>query len=223
MNSYFYKFMINLLKRFSSERKLLETRGAFIIRSEHPTSLAKAPEHRLGRVGWGHQGQAARAPSSLGAKTISTSFLRSPAVLEQTVLAFHMSRHHISHSHPRRRSGSLLNSIVRARFVKKQLDQPEHEDRLGLRVPSRVNSSTRLGMMLTQQKPWPPKLCVLMLGLGSCCFGFLRSCRGGWKAKHCGSWQGIIFNAMKSGARDTNSWARWEIMSLMAGARWRNQ
>ncbi|XP_062997601.1 protein VAC14 homolog [Elgaria multicarinata webbii] len=32
MNSYFYKFMINLLKRFSCERKLLETRGAFIIR-----------------------------------------------------------------------------------------------------------------------------------------------------------------------------------------------
>uniref|UniRef100_A0A674IX38 Protein VAC14 homolog n=1 Tax=Terrapene triunguis TaxID=2587831 RepID=A0A674IX38_9SAUR len=32
MNCYFYKFMINLLKRFSSERKLLETRGAFIIR-----------------------------------------------------------------------------------------------------------------------------------------------------------------------------------------------
>ncbi|KAH0619421.1 hypothetical protein JD844_000034, partial [Phrynosoma platyrhinos] len=32
MNSYFYKFMINLLKRFSSERKLLEMRGAFIIR-----------------------------------------------------------------------------------------------------------------------------------------------------------------------------------------------
>ncbi|XP_061761061.1 protein VAC14 homolog [Nerophis ophidion] len=32
MNSYFYKFMINLLKRFSSERKLLESRGAFIIR-----------------------------------------------------------------------------------------------------------------------------------------------------------------------------------------------
>ncbi|KAL2300262.1 hypothetical protein Nmel_012231 [Mimus melanotis] len=45
MNSYFYKFMINLLKRFSSERKLLETRGAFIIRSEHPTSLTEAPEH----------------------------------------------------------------------------------------------------------------------------------------------------------------------------------
>ncbi|KAJ6666165.1 hypothetical protein lerEdw1_001069 [Lerista edwardsae] len=37
MNSYFYKFMINLLRRFSSERKLLETRGAFIIR------LAKLP------------------------------------------------------------------------------------------------------------------------------------------------------------------------------------
>ncbi|XP_028930594.1 protein VAC14 homolog isoform X1 [Ornithorhynchus anatinus] len=32
MNSYFYKFMINLLKRFSGERKLLEIRGAFIIR-----------------------------------------------------------------------------------------------------------------------------------------------------------------------------------------------
>nr|XP_057906250.1 protein VAC14 homolog [Doryrhamphus excisus] len=32
MNSYFYKFMINLLKRFSTERKLLESRGAFIIR-----------------------------------------------------------------------------------------------------------------------------------------------------------------------------------------------
>ncbi|CAL1588150.1 unnamed protein product [Knipowitschia caucasica] len=32
MNSYFYKFMINLLKRFSLERKLLENRGAFIIR-----------------------------------------------------------------------------------------------------------------------------------------------------------------------------------------------
>lgn len=32
MNSYFYKFMINLLKRFSMERKLLDNRGAFIIR-----------------------------------------------------------------------------------------------------------------------------------------------------------------------------------------------
>ncbi|KAM9502472.1 protein VAC14 homolog isoform 1-T1 [Salvelinus alpinus] len=32
MNSYFYKFMINLLKRFCLERKLLENRGAFIIR-----------------------------------------------------------------------------------------------------------------------------------------------------------------------------------------------
>ncbi|MBN3317880.1 VAC14 protein, partial [Atractosteus spatula] len=32
MNSYFYKFMINLLNRFSMERKLLEIRGAFIIR-----------------------------------------------------------------------------------------------------------------------------------------------------------------------------------------------
>ncbi|XP_025031565.1 protein VAC14 homolog isoform X1 [Python bivittatus] len=38
MNSYFYQFMINLLKRFSSERKLLETRGAFIIRSAQTTS-----------------------------------------------------------------------------------------------------------------------------------------------------------------------------------------
>ncbi|KAG8437286.1 hypothetical protein GDO86_008114 [Hymenochirus boettgeri] len=33
MNSYFHRFMVKLLKRFSSERKLLETRGAFIIRS----------------------------------------------------------------------------------------------------------------------------------------------------------------------------------------------
>ncbi|XP_059892750.1 protein VAC14 homolog [Gadus macrocephalus] len=32
MNSYFYKFMINLLRRFSLERKLLENRGGFIIR-----------------------------------------------------------------------------------------------------------------------------------------------------------------------------------------------
>lgn len=32
MNSYFYKFMIKLLKRFSQERRLLENRGAFIIR-----------------------------------------------------------------------------------------------------------------------------------------------------------------------------------------------
>lgn len=32
MNSFFFKFMVNLLKRFNSERKLLETRGAFIIR-----------------------------------------------------------------------------------------------------------------------------------------------------------------------------------------------
>lgn len=32
MNSYFYKFMINLLQTFSSERKLLEARGPFIIR-----------------------------------------------------------------------------------------------------------------------------------------------------------------------------------------------
>ena len=53
MNSYFYKFMINLLKRFSSERKLLEMRGAFIIRSEHPTSLAEAPEPR---PAWGGDG-----------------------------------------------------------------------------------------------------------------------------------------------------------------------
>ncbi|CAL8273705.1 unnamed protein product [Lota lota] len=32
MNSYFYKFMINLLRRFSLERKLLENKGGFIIR-----------------------------------------------------------------------------------------------------------------------------------------------------------------------------------------------
>ncbi|XP_064885062.1 protein VAC14 homolog isoform X4 [Columba livia] len=45
MNSYFYKFMINLLKRFSSERKLLETRGAFIIRS--PPAAAGCEEQPL--------------------------------------------------------------------------------------------------------------------------------------------------------------------------------
>ena len=43
MNSYFYKFMINLLKRFSSERKLLEVRGAFIIRSVLGASLLPRP------------------------------------------------------------------------------------------------------------------------------------------------------------------------------------
>ncbi|XP_067854362.1 protein VAC14 homolog [Heptranchias perlo] len=32
MNSYFFKFMINLLKQFNSEKRLLEIRGAFIIR-----------------------------------------------------------------------------------------------------------------------------------------------------------------------------------------------
>ncbi|XP_072277852.1 protein VAC14 homolog [Pyxicephalus adspersus] len=32
MNSYFHRFMVNLLKRFSSERRLLDIRGAFIIR-----------------------------------------------------------------------------------------------------------------------------------------------------------------------------------------------
>ncbi|XP_030366884.1 protein VAC14 homolog [Strigops habroptila] len=51
MNSYFYKFMINLLKHFSRERKLLETRGAFIIRSEHPTRLTKAPQAPPGQGG----------------------------------------------------------------------------------------------------------------------------------------------------------------------------
>uniref|UniRef100_UPI00398E6C95 protein VAC14 homolog isoform X2 n=1 Tax=Pristiophorus japonicus TaxID=55135 RepID=UPI00398E6C95 len=32
MNSYFFKFMINLLKQFNTEKRLLEIRGAFIIR-----------------------------------------------------------------------------------------------------------------------------------------------------------------------------------------------
>ncbi|XP_067905859.1 protein VAC14 homolog isoform X1 [Heterodontus francisci] len=32
MNSYFFKFMINLLKQFNNEKRLLEIRGAFIIR-----------------------------------------------------------------------------------------------------------------------------------------------------------------------------------------------
>lgn len=50
MNSYFHKFMINLLKRFSSERKLLETRGPFIIRSEYSTSSPKPHRDPQGRV-----------------------------------------------------------------------------------------------------------------------------------------------------------------------------
>ncbi|ETE67632.1 Protein VAC14-like protein, partial [Ophiophagus hannah] len=40
MNSYFYQFMINLLRRFSSERKLLEIRGAFIIRGQDSPPLS---------------------------------------------------------------------------------------------------------------------------------------------------------------------------------------
>ena len=32
LNTYFTKFMINLLKLFSSDRQLLEERGSFIIR-----------------------------------------------------------------------------------------------------------------------------------------------------------------------------------------------
>ncbi|XP_014816237.1 PREDICTED: protein VAC14 homolog [Calidris pugnax] len=55
MNSYFYKFMINLLKRFSSERKLLETRGAFIIRSEH-SKLPPSIKHPPGQGGMGMTG-----------------------------------------------------------------------------------------------------------------------------------------------------------------------
>uniref|UniRef100_A0A3Q3WZK3 Zinc finger C3HC4 RING-type domain-containing protein n=1 Tax=Mola mola TaxID=94237 RepID=A0A3Q3WZK3_MOLML len=35
MNSYFYKFMINLLKRFSLERKLLENRGPVVFTCGH--------------------------------------------------------------------------------------------------------------------------------------------------------------------------------------------
>lgn len=132
-----------------------------------------------------------------------------------------MLRHHISRSHPQRQISSLLNSIVRAWFVKKQLDQPEHEDRLVLGVPSRVSPSTWLSEMLSQQKPRPPELCVSMLGAGRFCFGFLRS--RGWKAKRGGSWQAIILNAMKSGARDTDFSAHWEIMDLMVEARWRSQ
>lgn len=143
-------------------------------------------------------------------------------VSEQTGLAFHMLRHHISRSRPRRQSSSLLNSVVRACFVKKQLDQPEHEDRLVLGLPSQVNPSTQLSEMLAQQKPHPPKPYASMHRVGRFCFGFLRSCGGGWKAKHRGSWQDVIFNAMGSGARDTNSSAHWEIMGLIVEARWRN-
>lgn len=136
MNSYFYKFMINLLKRFSSERKLLETRGAFIIRSEHPSSLTETPEHPWD--GWDRDGSVKQPKYYIQSEP--KPFPQSSLALQQTVLeqmgfAFHMSRHHISLSHPWRQSGSLLNSVVRACFVKKQLDQPEHKDR-ALRVPS---------------------------------------------------------------------------------------
>lgn len=136
MNSYFYKFMINLLKRFSSERKLLEARGAFIIRSEHPSSLTEAPEHPWG--GWDGDGRVKQPKYYVYSepKPFPQSYLAlQQTVLEQMGFAFHMSRHHISLSHPRRQSGSLLNSVVRACFVKRQLDQPEHKDR-ALRVPS---------------------------------------------------------------------------------------
>lgn len=136
MNSYFYKFMINLLKRFSSERKLLETRGAFIIRSEHRSSLTETPEHPWD--GWDRDGSVKQPKCYIQSEP--KPFPQSSLALQQTVLeqmgfAFHMSRHHISLSHPWRQSGSLLNSVVRACFVKKQLDQPEHKDR-ALRVPS---------------------------------------------------------------------------------------
>lgn len=134
MNSYFYKFMINLLKRFSSERKLLEARGAFIIRSEHPTEAPEQPWD-----GWDRNGRVKQSKYYICSEPKpfpQASLALQQAVLEQTRFAFHMSRHHISLSHPRRQSGSLLNSVVRACFVKKQLDQPEHEDRLALGVPS---------------------------------------------------------------------------------------
>ena len=62
MNSYFYKFMINLLKRFSSERKLLEVRGAFIIRSVPGASLLPQPRVSSSRRarGRGSHGLSAR-------------------------------------------------------------------------------------------------------------------------------------------------------------------
>lgn len=225
MNSYFYKFMINLLKRFSSERKLLETRGAFIIRSEHPTSLTEAPEHPWD--GWDGGSRVKQHKYYIRSEPKAfpqASFALQQTVLEQTGFAFHVSRHHISLSHPQRQSGSLLNSVVRACFVEKQLDQPEHEDRLALRVPSRVNPSSQLGEMLAHPKP-----CVAVCRAGRVCFSFLGS--RGWRAKCCkcwnakcrGSWQGVIFNAMKSRARDIHSSACWEITGLMVDARWRNQ
>lgn len=160
--------------------------------------------------------------SSLGAKTISASLPHSPAdsfranrTCPSRVEAPYCS------SHPQRRSSSLLNSIVRARFITEQLDQPEHEDRFAFRVPSRVDLSTWLSEMLAWQKPRSPKSCVLVLGAGGFCFSFLRS--RGWKAKRGGSWQRVTHNVMKSGARDTNSSARWEITGLTVEAGWRNR
>uniref|UniRef100_A0A8C5WVS3 Uncharacterized protein n=1 Tax=Laticauda laticaudata TaxID=8630 RepID=A0A8C5WVS3_LATLA len=54
MNSYFYQFMINLLKRFSSERKLLEIRGAFIIRWGQKE---QSPDHQVAEVLFGPHGR----------------------------------------------------------------------------------------------------------------------------------------------------------------------
>lgn len=62
MNSYFYKFMINLLKRFSSERKLLEVRGAFIIRSVPGASLLPRPRVSSSRGARGRGSRGLSAP-----------------------------------------------------------------------------------------------------------------------------------------------------------------
>lgn len=75
MNSYFYKFMINLLKRFSSERKLLESRGAFIIRSEHPTSLKP-----LSSPGTGGTGMAGSSSPSTTFAQSQNHFLKLPSL-----------------------------------------------------------------------------------------------------------------------------------------------
>lgn len=116
MNSYFYKFMINLLKRFSSERKLLETRGAFIIRSA-PCS----PQHCMGRVGWGNGPSSAPSQHHQQPEVVSISLPRllvvSADVSRANRLVFRMLRHHhISCSQPPRQSISLLNSVVRSRL-----------------------------------------------------------------------------------------------------------
>lgn len=103
--------MINLLKRFSSERKLLETRGAFIIRSE-PCCPAGAS-----RPGWaGRKGSVPGSLTSPGAGALFGSLpgeLAAEAGLSRANrLASRVSRHRNFCSQPPRQSISVLHGVV---------------------------------------------------------------------------------------------------------------